>query len=175
MPISHEKLVQVQFNFDEPDNKLVAGDEVFCCLGTTIKTAGSKAAFYKVDYEYVFAIAKAAHSNGAEKFALVSSLNANKNSRIFYSRTKGAIEEAVTGIGFKSLFIFRPSVLLGHRTTFRFGEAIGKFLARTLDFAIPKKYKGIEARQVAKAMIATMNSGDTGVHILGSDRIADLK
>src|SRR4051812_14181663 len=76
LPISHERLEQVQFNFDNPDRKQVVADEVFCCLGTTIKDAGSKAAFYKVDYEYVFTLAEAAHLNGAKKFALISSLNA---------------------------------------------------------------------------------------------------
>ncbi len=172
LSLTHEKLIQVVFDFDHPDKQAVVADEIYCCLGTTIKTAGSKPAFYKVDYEYVLTIAQTGFSNDAKKFALVSSMGANKNSNIFYSKTKGAIEEAVTRIGYNSLFIFRPSILLGRRTEFRFGEMIGKFLMTVFAFAIPKKYKAIEARQVAKAMIAGMNSGKTGIHILESDSIA---
>ena len=172
LAIKNEKIIQVLFDFDNPDKTAVAADEIFCCLGTTIKAAGSKRAFYKVDYEYVLTIAQAGYANGAKKFALVSSMGANKNSNVFYSKTKGAIEEAVSRIGYESLFIFRPSILLGRRTEFRLGEMIGKSLMKVFDFAIPKKYKAIEARQVAKAMVAGMNSGKTGIHILESDSIA---
>jgi uncharacterized protein YbjT (DUF2867 family) len=172
LAIKHTKLISVQFDFDNPDTPAVVADEIFCCLGTTIKTAGSKPAFYKVDYEYIFTIAQAGYSNGAKKFALVSSLGANKDSNFFYRKTKGAIEEAVTRIGYESLFIFRPSILLGHRSEFRPGEMIGKLLMTIFAFAIPKKYKAIKAGQVAKAMIAAMNSAKTGVYILESDTIA---
>lgn len=174
MPINHKRLTQVVFDFEKPDKTMVQADEVFCCLGTTIKVAGSKPAFYKVDFEYVLSIAQIAHSNGASKFALVSSMGANEDSAVFYSKTKGAIEAAVTRVGFKSLFILRPSVLLGDRKEFRLGEKIGKVIMSAISFAIPKKYRPIEARQVAKAMIACMNSGKTGVHVLESDAIADL-
>ena len=172
LAITHEKLLQVAFNFDNPDKQEVAADEIFCCMGTTIKAAGSKPAFYKVDYEYVLTIAQAGYSNGVKKFALVSSMGANKNSNIFYSKTKGAIEAAVALIGYGGLFIFRPSILLGRRTKFRMGETIGKFLMASFAFALPKKYKPIKTSQVAKAMVASMNSGKTGVHILESDSIA---
>ena len=126
LPIQHQRLLQVPFNFDNPNNEAIKADEIFCCLGTTIKVAGSQQAFYKVDFEYVLDIAKRAYLNGAKKFALVSSLGANKNSTVFYSKTKGAIEEAVTKIGYESLFIFRPSILLGKRTAFRVGERIAQ-------------------------------------------------
>ncbi|MBC7889797.1 MAG: NAD(P)H-binding protein [Ferruginibacter sp.] len=172
LAIQHEKLLQPPFDFDHPDNSLIVADEIFCCLGTTIKKAGSKQGFYKVDYQYVLTVARAGYSNGAKKFALVSSLGANKNSGIFYSKTKGEIEEAVTGIGYESLFIFRPSMLLGQRAEFRVGEMIGKLLMKSFAFLIPKKYKAIAGGQVAKAMIDCMNSGKTGVNILASDSIA---
>ena len=174
MPIQHNRLTQVVFDFDHPDAAVTVADEIYCCLGTTLKVAGSKAAFYKVDFEYVLSIATMAFRSGAKKFALVSSMGANKNSGIFYSKTKGAIEEAVTTIGYESLFILRPSMLLGQRTQLRLGEKIGQFMMSVLSFAIPKKYKGIEARQVAKGMIAVMNSNEIGVHILESDKIVDL-
>jgi uncharacterized protein YbjT (DUF2867 family) len=172
LPIQHERLIQVPFNFDDPNNESIQADEIFCCLGTTIKVAGSQQAFYKVDFEYVLDIAKRAYLNGAKKFALVSSMGANKNSTIFYSKTKGAIEEAVTGIGYESLFIFRPSLLLGKRTAFRTVERIAQSFFNFFSILIPKKYQAIQARQVAKAMIVCMNTGDKGVHILESDKIA---
>jgi uncharacterized protein YbjT (DUF2867 family) len=172
LPIQHERLIQVPFNFDNPNNEVIQADEIFCCLGTTIKVAGSQQAFYKVDFEYVLDIAKRAYLNGAKKFALVSSMGANKNSTIFYSKTKGAIEEAVTGIGYESLFIFRPSLLLGKRTAFRTVERIAQSFFNFFSILIPKKYQAIQARQVAKAMIVCMNTGDKGVHILESDKIA---
>ncbi len=175
LAVIHKRLIQVTFNFDTPDSTVIAADEIFCCLGTTIKEAGSKPAFYKVDFEYPLSIAQTGFSNGAKKFALVSSMGANKNSGIFYNQTKGAIEEAVTRIGYESIFIFRPSILLGQRTTFRLGEMIGKMLMRSFDFLIPKKYKAIHASQVAKAMIATINSNKTGLHILESDEIASIR
>lgn len=175
LAIIHKRLIQVTFNFDSPDSTLVAADEIFCCLGTTIKVAGSKPAFYKVDFEYVLSIAQIGFSNGAKKFALVSSMGANQQSGIFYNHTKGAIEEAVSRIGYESIFILRPSILLGQRTTFRLGEMIGKVLMTSFDFLIPKKYKAIHARQVARAMIATMNSNKTGLHVLESDEIASIE
>ena len=172
LPIQHPRLLQVPFNFDNPNNEAIQADEIFCCLGTTIKVAGSQQAFYKVDFEYVLDIAKKAYLNGAKKFALVSSMGANKNSTVFYSKTKGAIEEAVTQIGYESLFIFRPSLLLGKRTGFRLGERIAQYFFTFFSILIPKKYQAIQARQVAKAMTVCMNAGDKGVHILESNKIA---
>lgn len=174
MPINHNQLTQIVFDFEKPDKSAVFADEIYCCLGTTIKVAGSKPAFYKVDFEYVLSIAHFALGNGASKFALVSSMGANKNSAIFYNKTKGAIEAAVTALGYKSLFILRPSVLLGDRKEFRLGEKIGKVFMSAISFAIPKKYRPIEARQVAQAMVACMGSDKKGVQILESDAIADL-
>ncbi|MEO6732359.1 MAG: oxidoreductase [Ferruginibacter sp.] len=174
MPIIHPNLKQVVYDFSHPDKKAIAADEIFCCLGTTIKVAGSKAAFYKVDHDYVLHFAQAGYSNGAKKFALVSSMGANKKSAIFYSKTKGLIEEAVSRIGYESVFIYRPSMLLGQRPDYQAGETVWKFLMKIFDFIIPKKYKAIQARQVAKAMISNMNSDKKGMHILESDRIADL-
>lgn len=175
LAIQHERLIIIPFNFDNPDKRLVTADEIFCCLGTTIKTAGSKASFYKVDYEYVLEIAQIAKSNGAKKIALISSMGANKNSFIYYNMVKGGIEAALTNLDFESLFILRPSLLLGRRLEFRLGETAGKLLMNVFSFAIPKKYKAIQARQVAKAMIAKMNTDDTGVHIFESDQIAIVK
>ena len=172
--LNNNQLTEVVFNFDNPDRRLVVADEVFCCLGTTIKTAGSKDAFYKVDHDYVVETAQLAQTNGAKKFAMVSSMGANKNATFFYSKVKGITEEAVSNISYESIFIFRPSLLLGQRKEFRFGELVSKVLMTVFSFAIPKKYKAIQVRQVAKAMIASMNTGQTGIHIIESDRIASM-
>ena len=174
LPIQNERLAQVLFNYDNPNNELIIADEIFCCLGTTIKVAGSQKAFYKVDFEYAYDIAKRAYSNGAKKFALVSSLGANKQSSLFYNKTKGKIEEAITNIGYETLLIFRHSILLGNRSSHRAGEKIAQSIFTNLSFLIPKKYQAIQAKQVAKAMITSMNLKERGIHILESDKIASI-
>jgi len=174
LPIHNERLAQVIFNYENPNYEVIIADEIFCCLGTTIKVAGSQKAFYKVDFEYPYDIAKRAFLNGTKKFALVSSLGANKKSFLFYSKTKGEIEEAITKIGFESLFILRPALLLGNRSTHRAGERIFQLFFTKLSFLIPKKYKAIQAKQVAKAMIACMKIDQTGVQIIESYKISEL-
>ena len=174
LTLKHSKLKNIQFDFDNPDELQVQGDELFCCLGTTIKKAGSQQAFYKVDYEYTLLSAQLAYKNGTKRITLVSSMGADKNARIFYNRTKGAIEEAIAAIGFEATFIVRPSLLLGSRTEFRLGEVIAKTLMKVFDFAIPRKYRAIDAAQVARAMIVLMNSGKRGLHVIESDALAIL-
>jgi len=175
LPFEHEKLVQIRYDYNWPDAKLIEGDELFCCLGTTIKTAGSQAAFRKVDFTYVLETAQLSLANGAKKMALVSSIGANKNSKVFYSKVKGQIEEAVSKLDFESCFILRPSMLLGVRPELRMGELVGKLFMTAFSLAIPKKYKAIEGKQVARAMITSMNSDKKGVHILESDAILGMK
>jgi uncharacterized protein YbjT (DUF2867 family) len=170
--ITHEKIEQVIFNFEQPNPSFPAADEIFCCLGTTIKNAGSKNAFYKVDHDFVSSIAIAGRKCGAKRFALISAMGANKNSAVFYNKVKGLAEETVAGTGYESCFIFRPSLLLGHRKEFRLGEKMANFFMTSFSFIIPKKYKPVEAKQVAKAMLVAMNSGKTGVQIFESDEIA---
>ena len=128
---THPKLTVhlVDFDFLDKFRSSIVGDDIFCCLGTTIKTAGSQYAFYKVDYEYPAAIARIAKENGAASFSLISAMGANKKSSIFYSRVKGEIEFAVSEIGFEKVLIYRPSLLLGERNEFRFGEKIGALLS----------------------------------------------
>ncbi len=170
----HVKLQQHILDFDNPDKNLLVADEIFCCLGTTIKSAGSKAAFYKVDHDYIINIAALAFLNGIKKFALVSSMGANENSGVFYNKTKGKTESDLKKIGFEQLFILRPSLLLGNRSEFRLGESIAKLLMVNISFVIPKKYKPIEGSQVAQALISSMNSNNNGVHVIESDIVATL-
>lgn len=174
MDLSHEKLEQVIFDFNHPDHSVLYADEVYCSLGTTIKTAGSQQAFFQVDHDYVINIAQIARANGVEKFSFVSSMGADKNSSIFYNKTKGQTEDDLARMEFPTLFIVRPSLLLGDRSEKRLGEQVAKWIMVRLPFLIPNKYKPIEARQVAYAMIQLMISNKTGLHILESEDLAKL-
>ena len=169
--INHPKLKQHIFNYDAIDNTLLKGDDLFCCLGTTIKTAGSKEAFRKVDLDYVVNVAKASKGNGINHFAVISAMGANKNSIVFYNQIKGEMEESIKAIGFNSTYIIRPSLLLGDRKEFRFGELIGKFFMITLSFLIPKKYRAIYDVQVAIAMIHFMSQTEHGFFVKENDEL----
>ncbi|QQS31318.1 MAG: oxidoreductase [Sphingobacteriales bacterium] len=181
LPLTHEKLQQIQVDFDHLETCMddFSADDVYCCLGTTIKKAGSQANFRKVDYDYIVNVAKAAYANGAKRFLLVSSLGASSKSSIFYSRVKGETEEAVAAIPFEEVHIFRPSLLLGNRKEHRFGESLAIKGFKALGFLMVGPlavYKGIEVKDVAKAMISIAQSGEKGKHIYLNDeiqRIAD--
>lgn len=146
LAINHPKLEQHAIDFDliYKSTNLVKGDIVFCCLGTTIKTAGSKEEFKKVDYAYPFAFAKIAKQNGIEKFLIISSLGADKSASNFYLKVKGDIENALEQLKFKSLVILRPSMLLGNRTEFRLGETIGKVVMKAISFLFVGNLKNVK-------------------------------
>lgn len=148
------KLEEIITDFKDLDSlrTQVKGDVVFCCLGTTINTAGSEAAFRRVDFELVRWCAVAACENKVPRFLVVSSMGANADSRIFYNRTKGEMEKAVSALGFKQCVILRPSMLYGPRKDFRFGERVGQFFMFLFWLLIPAKYKLIHARTVARKM-----------------------
>lgn len=148
-------------------------DVAFCTLGTTIKKAKSKEAFAKVDLEYVVEFAKLAKRSGVRHFLVVSSLGANPTSPVFYSATKGKMEEALREIGFERLTIVRPSLLLGERNERRFGEDIAQRLApfaKPFLFGTLKKYRPVEASSVARALfeLATQDacSSSEGIEVL---------
>lgn len=148
---------------------------MFCCLGTTIKTAGSQEAFLKVDYTYVIESARIAKSQGATAFSVVSAMGANSKSGIFYNRVKGDMEEALQKIGFSSLLIFRPSLLIGERKEVRPGEVIGAAISNLFSFLFVsglKKYKPIQGSLVAKSMLDHAKEQKTGLQIIESDKIS---
>lgn len=171
LDIQDDKLIQTRYDFDWPNADLAVGEELFCCLGTTIKKAGSQTAFRKVDYDYIVETAKIALANGTKKIAVVSSMGADKDSTIFYNKIKGETEAALQKLNYEACYILRPSLLMGTRDELRMGELVGKLVMTVFSFAIPKKYKGIEGKQVAKAMIALMHSDKTGFQILESDEL----
>ncbi len=116
-PIRDPKLTQRIVDFAHLDAGVsgVAPDEVFCCLGTTIRKAGSEEAFRRVDYDYPLALARLAKAVGANKFLMVSALGADPKSAVFYNRVKGEVEQAIAAIGLPAAYFFRPSILTGPR------------------------------------------------------------
>lgn len=180
LEVAHPKLAQVAADFAALEQ--VTADlrcvDAYCCLGTTIKAAGSQAAFRAVDHAAVLAFAWAAQRAGAQRFFVVSALGADAGSRFFYNRVKGETEDALQVLGFATLAVFRPSLLLGRRAQARWGERV---LAALLWLAEPlllgrlRKYRAIPAEVVARAMVRCScgRSGQGGLVFL-SDEIQDL-
>lgn len=172
LPLQHPKLVQhtVDFKAAAPFAALSHVDDVFIALGTTIKVAGSQAAFKAIDLEAVVAVAQAARAQGATKLGVVSAMGADSKSAIFYNRVKGEMEAALTHMGFPCLVIARPSMLAGDREATgqpaRLGERIGLLATRWLSPLIPDNYRSIQASAVAKALVKAVKSGKPGVQVL---------
>jgi uncharacterized protein YbjT (DUF2867 family) len=179
LEIKHPKLDEkiVEFDHLEEYKESFTVDDVFCCLGTTIKKAKTKEAMWKIDVDYPVAIAKLASSQGAKKFLLVSSMDADPNSPIFYSKMKGKLEEAIIQIPYESTSIFRPSLLLGNRQEYRLGERAAAAIFTKVPFLFKgplKKYKAIEGKTVASAMYRTAQGNKPGVTIYPSEQIQEI-
>jgi uncharacterized protein YbjT (DUF2867 family) len=171
LEIDHPSLEQIVWDYENPDNTRIQADHVYCCLGTTMKKAGSRKAFYRVDHDYPLQVALAAYQNGAGKFALVSAVGANPGSVFYYNRVKGQLEEDLKEIPFDAIYIFRPSMLLGNRKEFRPAESLGKGLMKPLSFLLPGNMKPIHVRQVAACMFDEMWSKEKGVKIIPSKQM----
>lgn len=177
--VTSEKLTQHIIDFDKIDDysDLIVGDDLFCCLGTTIKKAKTQENFKKVDFEYPVRFAQIGKANGVKHFLLVSSIEANAQSSVFYTRTKGELEQAIGNIDFASASVFRPSALVGNRSEFRLGERLGIFLMHILSFLMIgklRKYKSIKATQVAMAMYNVAQQNNVGFKIYESDEMQNL-
>jgi uncharacterized protein YbjT (DUF2867 family) len=175
---SNKKIEIIPTDFEnlEKVQSQLAGDDLFCCIGSTIKKAGSQTQFRKIDFELVLKIAQMAEKKQVNHFLVISSLGANAKSSNFYLRTKGEMEEALSSLGFGKLTIVRPSILLGNRKEFRFGETIGKIIMRIIGRGMKgklKKYKGIVAQDVAKALIILGNR-NLSLSIVESDQLLEL-
>jgi len=174
---THRKLRVIVTDFTDLASILasISGHDVFCCAGTTIKKAGSQKAFREVDYTLVVTVAELMKNLGTEQFLVISSMGADKNSRLFYSRTKGEVEDALSQVGFDCLRIIRPSLLLGDRGEFRFAERLGALLTPLLKpFMVGgmKKYVPVEAGAVGRFMVkAALDEPTSGVHVYESDII----
>jgi len=168
-----ENLV-VDFDKLAEQYKEIAVDDVFCCLGTTMRIAGSKEAFRKVDFEYPLEIARLAKLNEAEKYLLVSALGAKKNSSVFYNHVKGEIEEAIASLNYSTYHIFRPSLLLGDRKEMRSGENAAKTFFKLFGFLVPVKWKAIDAKKVAMGMLHFAKQNQHGKFIHESGELQHL-
>jgi len=146
-------------------------DDVYCCLGTTIKKARTNEAFRKIDFDYPLRLANLSKAAGASQFLLVSSLGADAGSAVFYNKTKGEVEAAIAAVGFDAFHIFRPSLLLGPRSEERSGEDAAKIFFKLFGFLIPAKYKAIQSSKVAKAMLQMAKKDEPGKFIHESNSL----
>jgi len=149
-------------------------EDVFCALGTTIKQAGSQARFREVDYDYPVKAAQLAKAAGAKRYVLVSSMGADPASNIFYSRVKGETEAAIRALRLPMTSIVRPSLLLGPREQFRFGERAAAVLSRPLGFLFRgplAKYRPIQAKDVAAVMLRVAQMYAPGTHVYENDQL----
>jgi uncharacterized protein YbjT (DUF2867 family) len=155
--LEHHKLIQHQVDFDdlEASADLFAVDVIVCCLGTTIKKAGSREQFRKVDFGYSLEAARLGRAAGARAFILMSAIGASSDSTIFYNRVKGELEDAVRELGYPYLSVYHPSLLLGDRQEQRTAEALGIKLMPLVNRVLLgplEKYRGVQAATVAQAM-----------------------
>jgi uncharacterized protein YbjT (DUF2867 family) len=153
-------------------------DDVVIALGTTIKVAGSQQAFRAVDFDAVLAVARAGRARGATRLSVVSAMGANAKSSIFYNRVKGEMEAAVTALGYPTLIIARPSMLLGDRQSLaqptRPGERFWGPAMTLLKPLIPANYQAINAAQVARALLGAMHDADPGTRVLLSGELQQV-
>ncbi len=167
--VQHPKLV-VHISTSLADWASPAVDDVFIALGTTIKVAGSKAAFKAIDGDAVVAIARAAKAAGATRLAVVSAMGASPQSGVFYNQVKGEMESAVSQLGFDTVVIARPSLLSGDRDALmqpeRMAEKLSLVAFRLLRPVIPANYRAINASSVAQAMVSTLQTAGQGKHVL---------
>lgn len=175
----HPKLIAVVTDFERLDENAEAfqADDVFCCLGTTIKKAGSQAAFRKVDHDYVAEVACLTRAEGARRFLLVSSIGADAAASNFYLSVKGAAEKAVEACGFPELHVFRPSFLTGARQEKRPGERAGILAARLLAPLLVgglRRFRPLNARTLASAMVEAAKAGGSGRRVYRFDQIVRL-
>ncbi len=176
LEINHPKLTQIisdYSNIDELKNNFEV-DFVFCCLGTTIKKAGSQEAFKQIDLEIPVKCAELAKQNGCKGFYMQSSLGADSNSKNFYLQVKGQCEDKIKSLNFDSFATFRPSMLLGPRKEFRLGELFGKIVMQGLFFLFIgklKRYKAIKAERVAEFMLQFPKPNPKGYRIIESEQM----
>jgi len=169
LSIHHEKLTEKVIDFDMPPwEDLFPVDHVYCCLGTTIKIAGSKANFRKVDHDYPLAFGGAAKKWQSSVFSVITATGSKAESKIFYNRVKGELETNLKLLALNSTLIFRPSLLLGDRMDTRSGEKIGSRIAKLTSWMTPKSVRAIPAKTVAKAMLSKTQSDMRGFNIISN-------
>lgn len=179
LPIQHPKLKQYVIDMDHPSTfeSMVKCNDLFICLGTTMAKAGSKEAFYKVDYTYCYEIAKIAERQKVSQLLIVTAAGSDPDSMFFYSQVKGQLERDLKKLKFWGLHIFQPSLLLGDRDERRLGESVAAVIGKGIKFIsgnLLKKYVPIEGNQVAAAMIEAANKLQSGTFVYTSDELQDM-
>lgn len=170
--VQHTKLTERVIDFEQLDAAYAGerADAAICCLGTTIKVAGSQQQFKRVDHDYPLAFARAGLAAGAKQMAVVTAMGSSAKSSIFYNRVKGELEEALAALSFEALAIARPSLLIGERAESRLGEKLFAPLSKLL----PARYKGIEGKTVARALLTLLKEPTSGKRVVLSDELQRL-
>lgn len=173
---THAKVQEIEVDFDKLSDVAsdLIGDILYICLGTTMAKAGSKEAFYKVDYTYCYEAARLSAENRVGQVVLISSLGADPTSMVYYSKVKGEIERDISKLNFDGVNIVRPSLLLGDRKENRLGEKIFIAVTKFLPFIFIgplKKYRPIHVVDVAKAMLTISLSQNSGCSIFESEEL----
>jgi uncharacterized protein YbjT (DUF2867 family) len=154
--IHHSKVKDLLVDFDKPDEwrQLIKGSVLFSAFGTTIKKAGSQENQYRIDYNYQYRVAEAAAHNKVDSYVIISSLGADFNSKVFYSKMKGELDRDVKALDFENVLNLKPSLLLGNRKEVRTGESLGAIIGTLIKY-VPylSKFRPIQAKVVAKAML----------------------
>lgn len=180
LEFDHPKLAVKIRSFNELEEKDIDfAHEMFCCLGTTRKKAGSKAEFEKVDVEYPLQVASLAKKCGIMHFIIISAMGANEKSKVYYNQVKGKLEKELMALELPQLSIVRPSLLVGERKEFRLGEKLGEWVLKGFNPLLNgpmKKYRSIEATQLALAMkVIALFGKKAPVTIYNSAELSSLK
>ncbi len=173
--IKNSKLKEYLVDLLELENyaQEFTGDVVFCCIGTTNAKTPNEQLYRKIDYGIPVAAAQLAKANQIETLVVVSALGADPDSRMFYNRTKGEMEEEILRLGIKNTYLLQPSLIGGKRGEKRFGESMAKFFMSLFGFLVPKKYKMIAPETIAKAMQIVAVEGYTSTRI-PSEKIKEI-
>lgn len=169
----HPKLQAPRVDFDHLPEEAPwwQADAVICTLGTTMRAAGSRQTFRRVDYDYPLAVARLARQHGTSTYVLNSAIGANVSSPFFYNRVKGELERDLAGVGFPSLTHVRPGVIGGHRQEFRLGERALVLALALLGAALPQRWRLNPAQQIARALIEAALRPEPGIHVVTSEHL----
>lgn len=172
-PPGDERLQVCEIDFERLDRhtELFEVDWVCCAMGTTLRKAGSRAAFRQVDFDYPFQMAQLARAHGARQLLLVSAMGADADSRVFYNRVKGELKEALSELDYESVCVAQPSLLAGERGEFRLAERLGL----ALGFLMPERFKPVQAAQVAAGLLAVARDERPGWHVLSNALLRGMR
>lgn len=169
----HPKLFAPLVDFDQlpADAPWWQADAVICTLGTTMKLAGSREAFRRVDHDYPLAVAKLARQHGTPTYVLNSAVGADAASRFFYNRVKGELERDLAACGFSSLTLVRPGLISGPRQAFRLGERVAEGILKPLGPLLPRSWRINPADNIAQALLEAAIAAQPGTHIVRSEAL----